>query len=298
MALTVYKYRDIVLTTEFYRSYLLKRIIRIIPAYYAAILVWNILLSEGVTFKTHNASDNILHLLLIHNLYPSTLYSISGVFWSIATEMQFYVIFPIVFVLCLRYLWLMIPVFAGITLYLNFNFIPKLAIGEYKEYWEVVSCSLLNYLILFILGIGGYLYKDKIAEFFKNRFIFGAYILFILHFLFADDMVVPQGFVNHVVAGALLGGLMVAVSTWNFESLPFRAIARIGIYSYSIYLYNYIFYIHEKPVYTGLIGWIIYTLLILVFGIFMYYVVEKPAQWLKRFNRLPSVTRTESSVKG
>ena len=62
MALSVYKYRDKILSADFYRYYLLKRIIRIVPAYYVAIIVWNVLLAYGVTpDKTRGIVDNITH---------------------------------------------------------------------------------------------------------------------------------------------------------------------------------------------------------------------------------------------
>jgi len=298
MAMTVYKYREIVMTSAFYQSYILKRIIRIVPAYYVAIIVWNILLANGVTPNTrHNVEDNVLHLLFLHNLFPSTLYSVSGVMWSLATEMQFYIIFPLVFVLCLRHLWLMILTFGGLTIYLNFYLIPKIVESGYNAYREVMLNSLINHLILFILGIGGYLYKEKIVKIFRNKVIFWAYVLITLHFLFADRIVVPQGFVNHVVIGAMLGLLMVALSNKNFEPITCRVISRIGLYSYSIYLYNYIFYIHAKPVYTGVAGWIIYNIVVLASGIFMYYAVEKPAQWLKRFNKINDSITEKQSIK-
>lgn len=141
------------------------------------------------------------------------------------------------------------------------------------------------------------MYKEKIVKIFRNKVIFWAYVLITLHFLFADRIVVPQGFVNHVVIGAMLGLLMVALSNKNFEPITCRVISRIGLYSYSIYLYNYIFYIHAKPVYTGVAGWIIYNIVVLASGIFMYYAVEKPAQWLKRFNKINDSITEKQSIK-
>jgi peptidoglycan/LPS O-acetylase OafA/YrhL len=41
--------------------------------------------------------DVIGHMLFVHNLYPSGLYSINGVFWSIAIEFQFYIFYALLY---------------------------------------------------------------------------------------------------------------------------------------------------------------------------------------------------------
>ena len=55
-----------------------------------------------------------------------------------------------------------------------------------------------------------------------------------------------------------------------------------GTASYSIYLYNYIFYIHQKPFDLNLNAMIFYFLLVYIIGIFMYYLIEKPFLSLRK----------------
>lgn len=85
-----------------------RRAKRILPAYYACLLV-----SAGVALTVTSSQlgmpfrqylpvtrDNFLaHVALIHNWRPEWMYKINGVLWSIATEAQLYLLFPLLVVL-------------------------------------------------------------------------------------------------------------------------------------------------------------------------------------------------------
>ena len=73
-------------------SYGLRRIARIIPAYYLC-------LTALVVLNRHWASpqelgDTALHYLFLHNYSSRSFYSISDPFWTLAVQAQFYVLFP------------------------------------------------------------------------------------------------------------------------------------------------------------------------------------------------------------
>jgi len=81
-----------------------RRLRRILPPYYAALLLLSILetvifhhdfgvWSSQVAFRS--AWDLLLHLLMLHNLTAGTLASVSPAFWSLALECQLYILFPI-----------------------------------------------------------------------------------------------------------------------------------------------------------------------------------------------------------
>lgn len=86
-------------TGAFYK----RRAFRILPAYYAALLV--IFLVELIPAAQHDlvASpvtlwDLVTHALLIQTWFPSTIGAINGPFWSIALEVQLYLVFPLLLV--------------------------------------------------------------------------------------------------------------------------------------------------------------------------------------------------------
>jgi peptidoglycan/LPS O-acetylase OafA/YrhL len=85
------------------RGFFKRRALRILPPYYAAVL-----LAVLLTLAMHHAdlteyhsslpvtpSNIASHLLLIHTLFPSHFSKIAGPFWSIAIESQIYLCFPL-----------------------------------------------------------------------------------------------------------------------------------------------------------------------------------------------------------
>ncbi len=81
-------------------AFLQKRARRIVPPYYCA-LIFSVLmiflsrkLSGNLPVFSLSARSLIMHLLLIHNLSPSTIGDINGAFWFIAVQVQLYLLFP------------------------------------------------------------------------------------------------------------------------------------------------------------------------------------------------------------
>ncbi len=77
------------------RTYALRRAFKILPSYWLAI-AGALALGGSAAYPSFGAAarDVVLHLLFVHNWFPDTLGSISGVLWTLAVEVQFYVVFP------------------------------------------------------------------------------------------------------------------------------------------------------------------------------------------------------------
>ena len=86
-------------------NFYLRRAVRIILPYYAALALTLILIyfvgsglqtSEWAKHALPINSDSIWkHLLLIHQWYPNTQNNINGAFWSVGVEFQIYLLFPL-----------------------------------------------------------------------------------------------------------------------------------------------------------------------------------------------------------
>ena len=81
-----------------FTEYFIRRFFRIYPPYLFALL-----LLCAINYPGHH--QFITHLLLIHNLSRETLYAITGAFWSIATEAQLYLVYPLLVIGARRYGW-------------------------------------------------------------------------------------------------------------------------------------------------------------------------------------------------
>lgn len=85
-------------------TFVRRRARRILPPYYAALILLAAL--EMVVNRhysghwdrhsaLHGRGDVLLHVLMLHNLRPDTITSVSPAFWSLALECQLYVVFPL-----------------------------------------------------------------------------------------------------------------------------------------------------------------------------------------------------------
>jgi peptidoglycan/LPS O-acetylase OafA/YrhL len=84
-------------------AYVRRRAGRILPAYYASIAVLVALASRPATamvvMTPITPLDIGMHLGLVHNLYPATLWTMNGAYWSLGLEAQLYVVFPLLVLL-------------------------------------------------------------------------------------------------------------------------------------------------------------------------------------------------------
>jgi peptidoglycan/LPS O-acetylase OafA/YrhL len=91
-------------------NFFLRRFFRLYPAYLAAVLLFAFLIPE--TRLHFSASGNpqgwsqlITHLLLIHNFNRDTYYGINSAFWSLAVEVQLYLLYPVLVLMVSRLGW-------------------------------------------------------------------------------------------------------------------------------------------------------------------------------------------------
>ncbi len=88
---------------EKYSSYLRRRILRVYPAYYACLTALLILAATGVYLALPGKLELLLHLGMVHNFIEKYIATMNGVFWTLPFEWQFYLIFPLLFLMLRRY---------------------------------------------------------------------------------------------------------------------------------------------------------------------------------------------------
>lgn len=88
---------------ETYGAYLRRRILRVYPAYYACLTALLILAATGVYMHLPGKLELLLHLGMVHNFIEKYIATMNGVFWTMPFEWQFYLVFPLLFVVLRRY---------------------------------------------------------------------------------------------------------------------------------------------------------------------------------------------------
>ncbi len=94
------------------REFFIRRATRILPAYYAALLLFTVL---AMPFTMRDLLwQTLTHVTMTHNVFPATVLAINGAFWSLGLECQLYLLFPVLILLIRRKG--MLPVMAAVLL--------------------------------------------------------------------------------------------------------------------------------------------------------------------------------------
>jgi peptidoglycan/LPS O-acetylase OafA/YrhL len=228
-------------------KYILRRAKRILPPYYASLLLFGAMIAFVPLMQTgHDTAwynkvpvtieGVVSHIFLVHTWNTDWIYQISGPIWSVATEWHIYFILPLVLLPLCRWFnpWIMAGVALCIGPALTY-FLPELGSGNY---WMVGIFALG--MLAALITVRGSRIPTK---------LFGwASVIFLAIAVFWMIVFTPHNVVEQLSSDTLVGlaialglasmGRAVIEGRMNLgrRVLEWRPLVRIGLWSFSIYL--------------------------------------------------------------
>jgi len=221
------------------RTFLSKRFWRIYPPYLLTVLFFCFAVNGGrYLTQPDKVADLVSHLLMVHNLSQDTFWSINPSFWSIALEIQLYLIYPLLLFLRkksgMHRTFLFTLLLAGAIILLNHLGLP----GNFELAYKTNV-----FAFWYIWCAGAYLAERFHAG--QPVFPKGHRSLLFSLALFAAMCTASCVEVIHVLVVPLAVFAWMVFFEWflrtpipaSWEAAwPYRGLVTVGLCSYSIYL--------------------------------------------------------------
>lgn len=230
-------------------SFFKRRAIRLLPTYYAALIISLILLliiSSGVL----TSEKIITHIFLVQNWFSESIYSIDGPMWSLAVEWQIYFLFPLLLIPIWKRFGSLVTVFIGVS----FGLLIQYTFDNSQTYifaWFIglFALGMLSASVGFSKRVAESQWKEKIPWGFLT--IFFIIILGIIRFLSKNNNFERDiNWYKDSVAGLVFCCLLIYLTNQQtnlrrnhkpniiFVVISSRILAFLGVFSYSIYLFH------------------------------------------------------------
>jgi peptidoglycan/LPS O-acetylase OafA/YrhL len=269
-----------------------RRFKRLYPAYLAALLLF--ISAEyylgTLQFDSFFTWDLVSHVLMIHNLDNRTVYSMNGVFWTLAIEEQLYLLYFALMFLRKRlgWAWTLGICFAARVGWAGLVFAIYRSTGFGLPFSES-SLSNWSTWALGALAVEAFLGVVKLPRWTRSPVV-GFTCLVLAAGIYLLDWVGPKTGTAHnlawLVSQPLFGFSFFVILGWfvSLEYRPavsgttiFRVLAYVGLFSYSIYLiHEFVFlFIPADAIFLRIVSAVAFAWL-------FYLLFERPFMGLRR----------------
>jgi peptidoglycan/LPS O-acetylase OafA/YrhL len=246
------------------KGFVLRRLARILPAYYLCLTL--LVLLTGYWRYEDTRTDILLHYVFLFNYAEYSIFSLNGALWTLAVEVQFYILLPLLF-LTLRKLpprsVIIALVLIGTAAFgLNYWLVTSVTkvvhwpgsstLTWIRPHGAVLTHSLLAHLPHFIVGmIGGAILvhlkttQPRLHDVGSYRFdiLFWAtlgLVSLLLTTELGDRVQVPYGRYGLPLVPLLLGAMVLSApfSFTGKKLLDSSVVRFLGVVSYGFYLFH------------------------------------------------------------
>lgn len=225
------------------RAFYIRRSLRIFPLYYGflcAIAILYLIFNPESERALAYFADLPIYLLYLSNMFPIGL----GLLWSLASEEQFYLVWPFFEKYFRKYIYHILIFSVLINQLMNFQ---RAAIAEWLGMPHLNDLSIMQVTFTpILLGVGlAHALHNKSTFIYAQKLLSASYatllwlVLLVVSCSFLPDDIsgLTRLFIQ-IVMMLLVGSVVIREDTKLMPLLKFRPIARIGAISYGIYLFH------------------------------------------------------------
>jgi peptidoglycan/LPS O-acetylase OafA/YrhL len=211
-----------------WKAFYVRRFFRIAPMYFL-VLAYVIIMTGGAKWTT--TTSIISHFTFLNVLYPRYANDMLSVEWSIAVEMAFYAIFPIL-VMAVRKNVAAVAVFTALLLAIPFApHVVYRSIGG--DLFEFRHYTLPWHAYAFLCGVLAFHYRDRLQS---TKYLIAALLVLALQLVIGEGWWSGRVFAV-VTALVIINGHH---NGWFARLLSFSPLTFIGEISFSLYLIHII----------------------------------------------------------